>query len=63
MGKSSVCRSRENELRKAELPDPTKPLKWWRLDHAPEHVLELASIEFDQIVERIPNPLWLNISQ
>jgi hypothetical protein len=63
MVQSGVCGPREDELRKAELPDPTKPLEWRRLDHAPEHMLELASVEFDKIVERIPDPLWLNINQ
>lgn len=63
MVEAGVCGSRENKLRKAELPDPAKPLEWRRLDHAPEHVLELTRIEFDEIVERVSDPLWFNIDQ
>jgi len=35
MSEAGVCGSREYILGKAELPDPTKPLEWRRLDHAP----------------------------
>jgi hypothetical protein len=63
MSEPGMCGSHEDELRKAELSDPTKPLERWRLDDAPEHVLELAGIELDEIVERVPDPLWLNIQR
>jgi hypothetical protein len=55
--------ARENEFRKPKLPNPAQPLERRRLDHTPERLLELISVELDQIMKRIPDPLGLNPGQ
>jgi hypothetical protein len=58
MSKSSMRCAGVNELREAELLDPSQPLKWASLNDAPKHMLELIGSKLDQVVKRIAYPLW-----
>jgi hypothetical protein len=50
--------ARINQLRKRKLFHAPQTLKRWRLYEPPAHLLESACVEFDQVVNRIPNTLW-----
>ena len=44
-------------FREAELFDPAQPLKWTRLDYAPNYILEFISPELDDIMDRVSDTL------
>jgi hypothetical protein len=41
------------------LPYPSKPLEFGRVEQRPNHLLKVANSEFDEVVNRVPNALWL----
>ncbi len=59
MGEPGMRRPWVNKIRKAQLLDTAEALKWNSLDHCPQRLLELVSIELDNVVKRITNTLWL----
>jgi hypothetical protein len=56
--------ARVNEVREPELLYAPEPLKGPRLENTPEYALNLRSldIEFDKIVQRVPDTLLLGHS-
>jgi hypothetical protein len=57
MSKSRVSGSRINKLRESKLSDSPKSLKGRRFNNPPEHLLQLAGIKLDQIMQGIAYPL------
>jgi hypothetical protein len=53
MCKPRMRRTRKNQFRKSQLPNPTQALKWRRLYHPPHRMFELICVELDQVVQGV----------
>jgi len=60
--KRELRRARIDQVTEPKLTNPAQPLERRGLDHAPQHPFEsVALVEFDQIVDRIADPLAFQI--
>ena len=60
MSEARVRGAGVDEFTEAELPYSAQALKGRRLNDAPQHALKpIALIKFDEVVNRVPNPLAL----